>query len=110
MPVSAPLCAVHNGGRKGAATPRFSATLSVDVRNQLSARDAELAVIRAAVVENTVVQLQAQLKDAGTAAAESARQHASGLAAERARYDGLSKQLLRETAHQRETFQTERTP
>ncbi|MGF6810716.1 putative nucleic acid-binding Zn-ribbon protein [Paraburkholderia sp. Clong3] len=88
-----------------------------DVRSQLSARDAELAVARAAfeaaekraaVVENTLGQLQTQLKNAETATAESARRHASGLAAERARYDGLSKQLLRETAHQRETFQTER--
>ncbi|MGF6732728.1 hypothetical protein OKW50_004873 [Paraburkholderia youngii] len=52
--------------------------------------------------------LRAQLKDAATVTAEAARQHANGLAAERARYDGLSKQLLRETAHQRETFQTER--
>ncbi|MGF6508596.1 hypothetical protein [Paraburkholderia sp. 32] len=52
--------------------------------------------------------LRAQLKDVVTAAAEPARQHAIGLATERAGYDGLSKRLLRETAHQRETFRTER--
>jgi len=88
-----------------------------DVRSQLSTRDAELAVARAgleastkrtAAIEAAAGQLQAQLAAVETAAADSARQHASELAAERARYDGLAKQLLRETAHQRETFQTER--
>ncbi|TDG04522.1 transcriptional regulator [Paraburkholderia guartelaensis] len=88
-----------------------------DVRTQLSSRDAELAVARAgfeaatqrtAALEDAAGQLQAQLTAIETAAAGAARQHASELAAERARYDGLAKQLLLETAHQRETFQTER--
>ncbi|MBB5462625.1 DNA-binding protein [Paraburkholderia sp. Cpub6] len=88
-----------------------------DVRSQLSARDAELAVARAgfeaagarsAAAEDAVATLRAQLAAVEAAAAESGRQHTRELATERARYDGLSKQLLRETAHQRETLQTER--
>ncbi|MGF6851665.1 DNA-binding protein [Paraburkholderia sp. CI3] len=88
-----------------------------DVRSQLSARDAELAVGRAgfeaaekrsAAAGDAVATLRAQLEAVEAAAAESGRQHISELATERARYDGLSKQLLRETAHQRETFVIER--
>ncbi|MDH6151365.1 MULTISPECIES: DNA-binding protein [Paraburkholderia] len=88
-----------------------------DVHAQLSAREAELAVARAgfeaaekrsAAAGDAVATLRAQLGAVEAAAAESARQHAGELAAERARYDGLSRQLLRETAHQRETFHTER--
>jgi hypothetical protein len=88
-----------------------------DLRLQLTARDEALMDLRlegralqerAYALESTSVQLQAQLTAVETAAADSARQHASELAAERARYEGLAKQLLREIAHQRETFQTER--
>ncbi|MFD1557547.1 DNA-binding protein [Paraburkholderia silviterrae] len=88
-----------------------------DVRTQLSVRDAELAVARAGfeaatartgALEDTAGQLQVQLKAVETAMAEAGRQHAGELSAERTRYDGLARQLLRETAHQRETFQTER--
>ncbi|WP_233808662.1 DNA-binding protein [Paraburkholderia sp. HP33-1] len=88
-----------------------------DVRAQLSARDAALAVARAgfeaagkrcAAAEDGAAALRAQLAHTEAAAAEAGRQHAGELATERARYDGLSRQLLRETAHQRETFQTER--
>ncbi|MBB5503207.1 DNA-binding protein [Paraburkholderia sp. MM5384-R2] len=88
-----------------------------DVRSQLRARDAELAVARAgfeatekrcAAAGDAVTTLRAQLGAVEAAAAESGRQHTAELAAERTRYDGLSQLLLRETAHQRETFQTER--
>jgi hypothetical protein len=88
-----------------------------DVRTQLSSRDAELAVARASfetatkratALEAAAGQLQVKLTAVETAAADSAGQHARELAAERVRYDGLAKQLLLETAHQRETFQTDR--
>jgi hypothetical protein len=88
-----------------------------DVRTQLSARDADLAVARTnfeaatkrtAALEEAAGQLQAQLKVVETAAAGAAREHVGELAAERTRYEGLARQLLLETAHQREAFQTER--
>lgn len=88
-----------------------------DVRSQLGARDGDLAVARASceaatqrvsALEDTAGKLHAQLEGVEAAAADAARAHAGELATERARYDGLAKQLLRETAHQRETFQTER--
>jgi hypothetical protein len=88
-----------------------------DVRAQLRARDAELALARAecqagatraAAQDDTVKRLETQLESVATAAAGAARQHAAELTAERARYEGLSRQLLRETAHQRGTFHTDR--
>ncbi|MFL9935745.1 DNA-binding protein [Paraburkholderia sp. RL18-103-BIB-C] len=88
-----------------------------DVRAQLGARDAELTLARAecqagatrtAAHEDTLKRLETQLETVATAAADAARHHAAQLTAERARYEGLSRQLLRETAHQRETFHTER--
>ncbi|WP_322034023.1 DNA-binding protein [Paraburkholderia sp. J76] len=88
-----------------------------DVRSQLGARDGELAVARASfeaatqrasALEDTAGKLRAQLEGVEAAATDAARKHAGELATERVRYDGLAKQLLRETAHQRETFQTER--
>ncbi|WP_028221935.1 DNA-binding protein [Paraburkholderia oxyphila] len=88
-----------------------------DLRAQLTARDDALLTLRlesralaerAQALESASGQLQSRLAAAETAAAGAVREHAGALAAERARYDGLSKQLLRETAHQRETFQTER--
>ncbi|MEX3964516.1 transcriptional regulator [Paraburkholderia sp. EG286B] len=88
-----------------------------DVRSQLSICNAELAVARASATaatkqttafEEAASELQTQLTAVETAAAEAVRKHAGELATERVRYDGLSRQLLIETAHQRETFQTER--
>ncbi|MFM0141911.1 DNA-binding protein [Paraburkholderia sp. RL18-085-BIA-A] len=88
-----------------------------DVRAQLGARDAELTLARAecqagatrtAAHEDTLKRLETQLETVATAAADAARHHAAQFTAERARYEGLSRQLLRETAHQRETFHTER--
>ncbi|WP_434666072.1 DNA-binding protein [Paraburkholderia sp. A3BS-1L] len=111
--VAAATEAQHNAGLK----VELLRVELADVRTRLSAREAELAVARAGceaatqrttALEDAAGQLQAKLTVAETATASAARQHASALTAERARYDGLSKQLLRETAHQRETFQTER--
>ncbi|WP_321886504.1 DNA-binding protein [Paraburkholderia bannensis] len=88
-----------------------------EVRGQLTARDSALAVAHtevaaaekyAATQEAAVTELRAALATAEMTARQSAQAHAGDLATERARYDGLSRQLLRETAHQRETFQTER--
>ncbi|MGF6732019.1 putative nucleic acid-binding Zn-ribbon protein [Paraburkholderia youngii] len=88
-----------------------------DLHTQLAARSEELLGLRlesralqerTRLLESATAELQSQLASAEEAAAQTARTHAGELAAERARYDGLSKQLLRETAHQRETFQTER--
>ncbi|MGF6507126.1 DNA-binding protein [Paraburkholderia sp. 32] len=88
-----------------------------DLRAQLAARDAELLERRlesraleerTRLLESASTELQSQLATANGTAARAATTHAGELAAERARYDGLSKQLLRETAQQRETFHTER--
>jgi chromosome segregation ATPase len=88
-----------------------------DLRAQLAAREEALLGLRlegralaerAHALEAAGGELQSRLAAAETATTEAVRQHAGDLAAERVRYEGLSKQLLRETAHQRETFQTER--
>lgn len=88
-----------------------------DLRAQLTARDDELLGLRlegralqerAEALESTCTQLRTRLTNAETATADAAQRHERELTAERARYEGLSKQLLLETAHQRETFQTER--
>ncbi|MEM5401133.1 hypothetical protein [Paraburkholderia unamae] len=84
---------------------------------QLSTRDDNLLGLRlegralqerTQALESTCTRLRARLTATETATADAAQRHERELAAERARYDGLAKQLLRETAHQRETFQTER--
>ncbi|MFP4889694.1 DNA-binding protein, partial [Paraburkholderia sp. EG304] len=88
-----------------------------DLHAQLAARNEELLGLRlesralqerTRLLESATTELKSQLATAGESAAQAAGTHAGELAAERARYDGLSKQLLRETAHQRQTFQTER--
>ncbi|QGZ56372.1 DNA-binding protein [Paraburkholderia acidiphila] len=88
-----------------------------EVRGQLTARDTALAVAHTeaaaaakhvATLEGAVAELRSELAAAEMAARDGTQAHAADLATERARYDGLSRQLLRETAHQRETFQTER--
>ncbi|MEX3982253.1 DNA-binding protein [Paraburkholderia sp. EG287A] len=97
-------------------TELFRAELA-DLRAQLTARDDDLLGLRlegralqerAEALESTCTQLRTRLTNAETATADAAQRHGRELAAERARYEGLSKQLLIETAHQRETFQTER--
>jgi chromosome segregation ATPase len=111
--------------REAADTARHEAELRTemlrtelgDVRAQLAARDSELLELRLesrALLERThqlasvSEELQSQLATAEQTAAQADKTHVSELAAERVRYDGLSRQLLRETAHQRETFHTER--
>ncbi|MBB3261879.1 putative nuclease with TOPRIM domain [Paraburkholderia bannensis] len=97
-------------------TELFRAELA-DLRAQLSARDDDLLGLRlegralqerAQTLESTCTQLRTRLTNAETATTDAVQQHERELAAERVRYEGLSKQLLRETAHQREAFQTER--
>ncbi|TCK84019.1 DNA-binding protein [Paraburkholderia sp. BL9I2N2] len=87
-----------------------------ELRSALTARDAELADLRA---QNTSVRercaaLDAALQDRqaqlDTVAAERAgldRTHAKALADAQHRYEALSKQLLQETAHQREAVKKE---
>ncbi|WP_042261746.1 DNA-binding protein [Paraburkholderia heleia] len=88
-----------------------------DLRAQLATRADDLLGLRlegralqerAQALESSCAGLQARLTAAGTATAEATQRHERELAAERVRYEGLSRQLLRETAHQREAFQTER--
>ncbi|WP_233884548.1 DNA-binding protein [Paraburkholderia flagellata] len=88
-----------------------------DLRAQLAARDDDLLGLRlegralqerAQALESSCAELQARLTAAVSATADATQRHERELAAERVRYEGLSKQLLIETAHQRETFQTER--
>jgi chromosome segregation ATPase len=88
-----------------------------DLRAQLTARDDDLLGLRlerralherAQALESSCAQMRTQLTTTETASADTAQRHAGELAAERARYEGLSKQLLVETAHQRGTFQAER--
>ncbi|MGF6853765.1 DNA-binding protein [Paraburkholderia sp. CI3] len=111
--------------REAADTARHNAELRTDMlrteltdlRAQLAARGAELLERRlesraleerTRLLESASTALQSQLATADETAAQAAKTHAGELAAERQRYDGLSRQLLRETAHQREAFQTER--
>jgi hypothetical protein len=111
--------------RETADTARHEAELRTDmlrtelgdVRIQLIARDGELLELRlenrtqqerSRQLEAASEELQTQLGAAEQVVAEAAQTHAGELAAERLRYEGLSRQLLLETAHQRETFQTER--
>ncbi|MCX4177841.1 MULTISPECIES: DNA-binding protein [Paraburkholderia] len=88
-----------------------------ELRAQLSTRDSELANLRAdcrslteraETLSASAAGLQAEL-DAVTATLAQTRQaHADEFAAVHARYEGLSRQLLQETEHQRHALQTER--
>jgi chromosome segregation ATPase len=88
-----------------------------ELRSQLGVRDTELATVRAdsrSLSERTeayrtaAAELQAQLDAAQLALAEMKETHAREFAAVHARYEGLSRQLLQETGHQRHTLQIER--
>jgi DNA repair exonuclease SbcCD ATPase subunit len=88
-----------------------------ELRTQASAREAALADLRAdsrvladraAVLQATTADLQTQLAAAQAALEASTRTHAGELATAQARYEGLSKQLLQETAHQRDAWRAER--
>ncbi|MBB1634910.1 DNA-binding protein [Cupriavidus sp. UME77] len=88
-----------------------------EVRGQLAARDTELAEARAALATMTaradqltsrVGPLEAALATAQERATAGDRSHAEAVATIQARYEALSKQLLQETAHQRDALQAER--
>jgi Plasmid replication region DNA-binding N-term len=111
--------------KEAAETARHDADLRVELlrvelaalRDQILQRDTDLATARAdwrvaseqmKAMETASVELRATLASAN-AAIESARtDHAAAVAAVHARYEGLSRQLLLETEHQRHALQTER--
>ncbi|WP_420715473.1 DNA-binding protein [Cupriavidus sp. D39] len=88
-----------------------------EVRGQLAARDTELAEARAGLAaERTRAEqlaartgeLEAALGAAQDRVAAGERAQAEAIATAQARYEALSKQLLQETAHQRDALQAER--
>lgn len=88
-----------------------------DLRDQISVRDTALATVREefraasgkmAEVEATVSDLRTTLASANTMLVTANSEHAAAIATVHTRYEGLSKQLLQETAHQRDAFRTER--
>ncbi|MDK3022616.1 DNA-binding protein [Cupriavidus taiwanensis] len=89
-----------------------------EARSRLAGRDAELAELRAAQAAMTTRAeqlaaradaLEAALAAAQARASAGERSHAEAVATIQARYEALSKQLLQETAHQRDGVQAERT-
>jgi predicted nuclease with TOPRIM domain len=88
-----------------------------DLREQISARDTALATVRAefrtasekmAEAETAASTLREALESANSALHQAQRAHAADIDAVHARYEGLSRQLLQETEHQRHALQTER--
>ncbi|WP_321931881.1 DNA-binding protein [Paraburkholderia guartelaensis] len=89
----------------------------VALREQISARDAELATAHAelrtalsqtAAAETALVGTRTELAALTAELANRQQRQAEALAAVHARYEGLSRQLLQETAHQRDAWRTER--
>jgi chromosome segregation ATPase len=85
-------------------------------RAVLSSRDTELADLRAenallrgrcAALDAAALERQTQLDAATAERAAAGRSHAESLADVQHRYEALSKQLLQETAHQREALKKE---
>lgn len=81
------------------------------LRGQLAARGIELAGANAqlASLRESQTALQAELRAARARAAALEQSHAASLAAVPQRYEGLSKQLLQETAQQRQALQQEQS-
>jgi predicted nuclease with TOPRIM domain len=88
-----------------------------DLRDQLSARDTALATVRAEFraasekmteAETATSTLRAALASANAALGTANAEHAAAIDAIHARYEGLSRQLLQETEHQRHALQAER--
>jgi hypothetical protein len=88
-----------------------------DLRAQLGARDSELAdrradcrslSERAETLRASAASLQAELDTATSTLAHTRQAHAAEFAAVHTRYEGLSRQLLQETEHQREAWRSER--
>ncbi|KML57080.1 transcriptional regulator [Burkholderia cepacia] len=87
-----------------------------ELRAVVTTRDAECADLRAqhallrercASLDAAVHDLQTSLNSAAIQQTDLQRDHAEALAAAQHRYDALSKQLLQETAHQRESLKKE---
>ncbi len=87
-----------------------------ELRTALTGRDAELADLRAqhalirercGALEESLQDRQARLDAAAAERAALGREHTEGLAQAQQRYEALSKQLLQETAHQREVLKKE---
>lgn len=88
-----------------------------DLREQLSVRDTGLATVRAELrtaaekmteADRTATDLRTALASANTRLNTANDGHAAAIAAIHARYEGLSRQLLQETEHQRHALQVER--
>lgn len=79
-----------------------------ETRQALATRDTELAEARADEQAARRGELEAALATAQERATTGERTHAEAVATIQARYEGLSKQLLQETAHQRDAVQAER--
>jgi predicted nucleic acid-binding Zn-ribbon protein len=88
-----------------------------DLRDQISARDTDLATVRAEFraasekmteAETATSTLHAALASANAALGTANAEHAAAIDAIHARYEGLSRQLLQETEHQRHALQVER--
>ncbi|WP_329606803.1 DNA-binding protein [Paraburkholderia polaris] len=88
-----------------------------ELRSQLGRRDTELATLRAdcrsltersGAYRTAAADLQGQLEAAGSTLVQMKETHAKEFAAVHTRYEGLSRQLLQETEHQRHALQTER--
>jgi chromosome segregation ATPase len=88
-----------------------------ELRAQLGVRDTELATLRAEcrslterteAFRTTAADRQGQLDAAQLALTDMKEAHAREFAAVHARYEGLSRQLLQETEHQRHALQIER--
>lgn len=111
--------------REAAAAATHDASLRVELlrvelaalREQVSQRDSELATARAEwrtaseqmkTAHATALALRETLASANAAIDSARTDHASAIAAVHARYEGLSRQLLQETEHQRHALQIER--
>jgi predicted nuclease with TOPRIM domain len=88
-----------------------------DLRDQLSARDTALATVRAEFraasermteAETAAGDVRAALKSANAQLNTANDAHAAAIDTVHARYEGLSRQLLQETEHQRHALQVER--
>ena len=88
-----------------------------ELRSQFGTRDTELATLRAdcrSLTERSdahrtaAADLQRQLDAAASSLVQEKETHAKEFAAIHTRYEGLSRQLLQETEHQRHALQTER--
>lgn len=111
--------------KEAAETARHDADLRVELlrvelaalRDQISQRDTELATARAdwraaseqmKATETASMELRTALASANAAIERARTDHAAAVAAVHARYEGLSRQLLLETEHQRHALQAER--